>query len=58
MRRGHAQGLWELGQLEELDRELPGAPTNGGKRVAATGRGTPCPGLDCSGVGGSGTLSS
>lgn len=28
MRRGHAQGRWEL---EELERELPGAPTKSSK---------------------------
>lgn len=45
MRRGHAQGLCELGQLGELEREPPGAPTNSGKRVAATGRDTRAPAL-------------
>lgn len=55
MRRGHTQGMWELGELE---RELPGAPTKSGNGVAAAGRDTPGPGLDCYGVGGSDTLSS
>lgn len=55
MRLGHAQGRWEL---EELKRELPGAPTESSKGVAAAGRDTPGLGVDCYGVGGSDTLSS
>lgn len=54
IRRDHGQGIWEL---EELERELPGAPLESGKEVAATGRGTPGLGFDCYGGGGSGTLS-
>lgn len=55
IRRDHGQGIWEL---EELERELPGAPLESGKEVAATGRDTPGLGFDCYGGGGSGILSS
>lgn len=42
MRRGHAQGRWEL---EELERELPEAPIKSSQGVAAAGKATPGLGL-------------
>lgn len=55
MRRGHAQGL---GELEGLERELPGTATKTSMRVAAAERDAPGLGPDCYGVGRSGTPSS
>lgn len=49
---------WGAGAAEELERELPGAPTKSGERVAAAGRGPPGPGLDSYGGSGKGTPSS